>query len=633
MRHPPLITVASAVLHVVGALAAQTPAPTPAPAQAAPPQPTPPPATVPAAPAASDQLRALLQQLRGLDAKAWQERLSQLEQLAVAQEQQAATLREQQKQLEAQAAAADGKAKALRAELKQLDELRKLLQSLPADAPLPQPASSAVPAAAPAAAPPAVPPKAQPQPQKEKDAKEPAKAEPASEKKAEKPPAGPAAAAAANLVTWADVEPIFGERCAGCHDADSRKGGLDLSSFAAARQGGGSGKSIVPGQPDQSRLYRMIAQQERPFMPRDAEPLAQAQVQRIRAWIEHGAVDDAAGARAFLAQQQAAAKAAATAVEADANAPPPMPEKLPAVAVRQPPRAVPLQSLARSPRAPLLALPGCGQVLLFDGALQQLGVLPCAHPRIGALQFSTDGAWLAAACGEAGRSGVAAVYDVRTGEVAATVGKERDVPLAVAAHRGRGLIALGGSSKRAHLFTAAGQELFAGKHDDFVLGLQFAPDGALLAAGDRSGAVILWETDGGRIAQTLRGPKGAVNAVAFDRAGAVVFAAAADGTVRAFCTADGKERWQRNAHQGEALALACGPGDRIATCGSDGRIAVFAADGKQLPVSAPAGDWLYAAAFGDSADVVYAGGARGALQRFDVAQKKLTASTPLLPAQ
>jgi WD40 repeat protein len=356
-------------------------------------------------------------------------------------------------------------------------------------------------------------------------------------------------------------------------------------------------------------------------------------VQKIRAWIEHGAVDDAAGARAFLAQQKAAAKAAATAVEADANAPPPMPEKLPAVPVRLPPRAVPLQTLARSPRAPLLALPGCGQVLLFDGAMQQLGVLPCARPRIGALQFSTDGAWLAAACGEAGRSGQAVVYDVRTGEVAATVGKERDVPLAVAAHRGRGLVALGGSSKRARLFTAAGVELFAGKHDDFVLGLQFAPDGALLAAADRSGAVILWETDGGRIAQTLRGSKGAVTAVAFDRTGAVVFAAAADGTVRAFGTADGKERWQHNAHQGEALALACGPGDRIATCGSDGRIAVFAADGKQLPVSAPTGDWLYAAAFGESADVVYAGGARGALQRFDVATKKLTASTPLLPAQ
>src|SRR5262249_45781432 len=322
--------------------------------------------------------------------------------------------------------------------------------------------------------PPAGPAKAQPQ----KDAKpEPAKAEPA---KAEPPKAEPAktgpdkkaehaaaapSTAAANLVTWAEVEPIFGERCAGCHDADSRKGGLDLSSFAAARQGGGSGKSIVPGQPDQSRLYRMIAQQERPFMPKDAEPLAQAPGQKIRAWIEHGAVDDAAGARAFLAQQQAAAKAAATAVEADANAPPPMPEKLPAVPVRLPPRAVPLQTLARSPRAALLALPGCGQVLLFDGALQQLGVLPCAQPRIGALQFSTDGAWLAAACGEAGRAGRAVVYDVRTGEVAATVGKERDVPLAVAAHRGRGLIALGGSSKRAHLFTAAGAELFAGRHD------------------------------------------------------------------------------------------------------------------------------------------------------------------------
>src|SRR5262249_42545863 len=94
---------------------------------------------------------------------------------------------------------------------------------------------------------------AKPEPAKAETAKaEPPKAEPAKTgpcKKAEHAAAAPSTAAA-NLVTWADVETIFGERCAGCQDAGSGKGGLDLSASAAARRGGGSGKATGRVRPD-----------------------------------------------------------------------------------------------------------------------------------------------------------------------------------------------------------------------------------------------------------------------------------------------------------------------------------------------------------------------------------------------
>ena len=600
-----------------------------------------------------DQLRVLLTQLRGLDTKAWQERLQELEQLAKESDRAAAAHRSLARQLTEQAVIADARAKALRDEQQQLEDLRKMLLSLPADptAPAPAPKASAtktepipptpapitpavvtppstVPAVAPAMSAAAMPMTAA--------AATPAPiAPPAVTPPSTIPAVAPAMPAAAMPMTlWADVAPILAERCTACHDPDSKKGGLDMTSFTAALQGGGSGKSIVPGQPDQSRLFRMITQQERPFMPRDGDPLEASAIVKIRQWIEQGAAEDTALALSFMSEKTAKQKALAEAVEASMSGTAPLPENLPTIAVRYPPRTMPVLALARSPRAPLLALPGLAQVLLLDGALQTRGVLPCELPRIGAIGFSSDGSLLAIAGGEAGRNGKALVYDVKSGAVTGTFGKERDVPLAVAIHRGRGLIALGGSSKRARVYALGdGSEVLDGKHDDFVLALEFSPDGSTLAAADRSGVILLWETDGGRIAQTLRLPKGAANAVAFHRQGRMLAVAAGDGTVRMFSVQDGKEQWQKNAHLGEALALAFGPNNRLATGGTDGRIAVFDLDGKAVARSEPGGDQVQAIAFGVDDNIVIGGDAQGRLQYFDTSTKTVTASQPLSPAQ
>ena len=243
--------------------------------------------------------------------------------------------------------------------------------------------------------------------------------------------------------------------------------------------------------------------------------------------------------------------------------------------------------------------------------------------RIGSVGFSPDGRLLAVAGGDAGRSGRAIVIDVVTGVRVGTFGKERDVPLAVAVHHGARVVALAGSSKRVRVLTldrgadGADEMVWEGKHDDFVLSLAFSPDGSLLAAADRSGACVLWEVDGGDVATTLRVPQGAVNAVAFHRTGSMVALACGDGTVRVFDTRDGKERWQKKAHAQEALAVAFGSKDAIATGGADGKMALFASDGKVLGTSAAVGDYVLGVGFGEVDEVVFGGDAMGRVQRWE----------------
>lgn len=556
------------------------------------------------APGSAQRLRALLLELAGIDAQAWTARLAELEQQAKAQDARGVDLRAQAAKLQKDAEAADNEAKTLRAEMQRLQQLQALAAGLP---------KAATPATPPQKTEATPTPKPEPAPKTDMVA-----------------PSAPAVAgdkisakdklSSEDSVTWEHVAPIFREHCASCHDPDDKEGGLDLTSFAAARQGGGSGETLTPGEPEQSRLYRLITRQERPFMPRNADPLPAATIAKVKAWIEQGAAEDANAARAFLARKDAEAKLATASPDAaDADGDAPLPHALPEVELRAPARAAAVKSLARSPRAPLLALPGLQQIRLLDADLNAIGVLPCPLTHVDAVTFSADGRLLLAAGGDPGRRGRAVLYDVRTGGQLGEFGTEKDVPLAAAVDGRRGLVALGGSSKQVRVHrTKDGSLAFAGKHDDFVLGLAFAASGEWLAAADRSGVVKVWETSTGRLEQTLTGHRGAVHAVAFHRGGKLLASVGADGTLRMWDVAEGKEKWRQTAHQGDALAVALGPDDSVATCGSDGRIKLFTGQGRDQGTSPVLGEWLYSVAFGADGKTVFAGDWQGRTHRFAV---------------
>ncbi|MGZ0169045.1 MAG: PSD1 and planctomycete cytochrome C domain-containing protein [Planctomycetales bacterium] len=91
---------------------------------------------------------------------------------------------------------------------------------------------------------------------------------------------------AASVFYESAVAEIVKSRCATCHDAKRREGGLDLSSPTGLVAGGDSGSVIDRGQPEEGLLFRHVTTGEMP--PDDEKPLTAKQIAAIREWIIAG---------------------------------------------------------------------------------------------------------------------------------------------------------------------------------------------------------------------------------------------------------------------------------------------------------------------------------------------------------
>ncbi len=104
----------------------------------------------------------------------------------------------------------------------------------------------------------------------------------------------------APITSWADdprekvfreqVAPLLERRCLSCHNESERKGGLSLETGPAAMEGGDSGQVIYPADVASSYLVEMITPYDgRAEMPKDADPLSEADIAIVRQWVEDGA--------------------------------------------------------------------------------------------------------------------------------------------------------------------------------------------------------------------------------------------------------------------------------------------------------------------------------------------------------
>ncbi|MEX2214828.1 MAG: DUF1553 domain-containing protein [Phycisphaeraceae bacterium] len=85
---------------------------------------------------------------------------------------------------------------------------------------------------------------------------------------------------------------ILENHCIRCHHEESRKGKLSLATRADLLKGGRNGAAITVGNPDASRLIKLVTPEEAgvpPDMPEEGQPLTAAQRQTLRQWIKEGA--------------------------------------------------------------------------------------------------------------------------------------------------------------------------------------------------------------------------------------------------------------------------------------------------------------------------------------------------------
>ena len=398
---------------------------------------------------------------------------------------------------------------------------------------------------------------------------------------------------------------ILKQHCRQCHGEGKQESGLNFASYAGLMKGGSGGEVVVAGRSSASRLVEVItAEEEGERMPPDNDPVPPEQVAMIKKWIDTGLRENAGSSVAAMRTLGFTPTAVAS-----HDGPAPMPADLPAVERPQLRRPFPVLALAASPRADLTAVASYELVDLMATPEQSLGAIgfPEGEPHV--LRFSPSGGRLLVAGGRPVQTGVAAIFDVVTGNRLATVGDEPDAVIAADISPDERRVALGGSGRVVKVFSTEDGSLLhtLTKHTDWVTAIAYSPDGKLLVTGDRIGNIHLWDAESGGVVLPLAEHKGSIRALSWRSDSGVVASCGEDGLVVWW---DVKDGWpvasKPNAHPPKrpkgvygtvpngVLDAAFGPAGELATCGRDGKIKLWSAKGKEeksfaIPDDAPAG--------------------------------------------
>ena len=396
---------------------------------------------------------------------------------------------------------------------------------------------------------------------------------------AEQTPAGDA-----KKVTYEnDVKPILRAHCLSCHHQGDQRGGLAMDTYTALVEGGGSGEIVYDdGDVDASRLWQLVNHDDTPVMPPNKDKLPESELAVIRAWIEGGILENN-GSKAKNLKTNALASIQTTIGKPEGGGVMPaatVPQRVPVATDR----AGAITAIAAAPWAPLVAIAGQRQIAMYHTDTNELlGVLPFAEGVPQSLRFNTDGSYLVAGGGEHSVGGIAAIYDVKTGQRVATVGDELDVVLDASVNATVNRVAMGGPQKMLRIYDATtGEKLFdIKKHTDWIYAVAFSPDGVLVASADRSGGLHVWESETGRPFLDLPGHKAAIRSLAWRDDSNVLVSASEDGSVKLWDMVGGKSIKSFNPG-GKVTSVAMDHSGRIVTASDDNYARLFQADGGKI---------------------------------------------------
>jgi len=99
-----------------------------------------------------------------------------------------------------------------------------------------------------------------------------------------------------------DIAPFMANLCGGCHSRARKSGGLCLETFYDMMRGGDSGRVVLPGNLEGSRLYRLVGGLENPRMPQGQARITRKNYDDLTKWFEEGCVYDGDDPRTPLRQ-------------------------------------------------------------------------------------------------------------------------------------------------------------------------------------------------------------------------------------------------------------------------------------------------------------------------------------------
>ena len=403
-------------------------------------------------------------------------------------------------------------------------------------------------------------------------------------------------------VTFEEVSAqIFKNRCNSCHNADKQKGGLNLETYTTAMAGGGSGKVIEAGDSSASTLFGVVMQTAEPKMPPKSPKIPDAEIELLKQWIEAGALENSGSTAMVKAKPKFEFKLDPSSMGKPVG-PPAMPENL----LTEP--------VVVSTKAPAV-------VAFPEGS-------------INVLKFSRNGSLLLVGGGRGGQSGLAVVFDVKTGKRVFEIGKEYDAVIAADISPDHGLVALGGPSKIVRVYsTADGQLQFEmKKHTEWITAMEFSPDGVLLATGDRNGGLVVWEAATGREFFDLRGHSAAITDVSWRLDSNVVASSSEDTTVRLWEMENGNQIKVWGAHGPGVASVRFAKDGRLVSTGRDQVAKLWDQNGGQQRAFEGFGDLALEAVFTFDDALVVAADWTGEVRVFQTADGKRLANLASNPA-
>lgn len=368
-------------------------------------------------------------------------------------------------------------------------------------------------------------------------------------------------------------------------------------------------------------------------MPPNKPPLPEKELAVFKKWIAGGLLETS-GSKAIAAAKP---KVDLTLKVSDAgkpDGPPPMPKELSLEPVVHTRRASAVGALAASPWAPLVAVAGQKQVLLFNSTNQALlGVLPFGDGQPLDVRFSRSGKVLVVAGGHGAKVGSVTLWNVETGERIASIGKEYDAVLTADLSADQSRVALGGTDRLVKIYSTKSGELEhkIKKHTDWVTAVAFSPNGEMLASGDRNGGVTVWDAESGQELFTTAGHKSAVTSLSWRSDSKLVASSSEDGSVTLWESSEGKQAKTWVAHKGGAMAVAYSRDGRFVTCGRDGTVITWGADGAKQKSMTVGGEMALNCAWVDDGARVVAGDFAGNVWLWDAKSGKQIGSLDANP--
>lgn len=439
-------------------------------------------------------------------------------------------------------------------------------------------------------------------------------------------------------ITFEDhVKPIFRDHCFSCHNQNKKEGDLDLTNFTSLMQGGGSGAVIEPGAVGDSYLFALVNHDEEPAMPPEQPKIPAAKIELLSKWIDGGALENSASKA--MVKKKKTFDFALTDPAVGKPSVMPLPAKLDLEPVLHSKRATGVTAMATSPWAPLAAIAGQKQVLLYDTKTRELkGILPFPEGTVTVLKFSRNGSLLLAGGGRGGSKGLVVVWNIKNGERIIEVGDELDSVLAADISSDQKLVALGGPQKMIRVYSTADNSLVyeIKKHTDWVTSMEFSPDGVLLCTGDRNGGVHVWEAFSGREYLTLKAHSKSITGISWRSDSNIVATTSEDASIRLWEMNNGSSIRNWTAHGGGSLAVEFTRDGRIVSSGRDRYAKIWDQAGKQLFAFPVFKDIAMGVTHCDESNTCFAGDWTGEIRHFNAADGKQLAtitSNPLPLAQ